>query len=101
MTRPPVHGIPDSPRITPHVAQNQYDTPKAKRRSAIDGRTTRHAGYTHSQRARKRIEEIFGWLKTVAGWRKSRFRGRERTEYGFRFALAAYNLARMPKLLAS
>jgi len=87
--------------ITPHVAQNQYDTPRAKRRSAIDGRTTRHAGYRHSQRIRKRIEEVFGWLKTVAGWRKSRFRGRERTEYGFRFALAAYNLARMPKLLAA
>ncbi len=61
-------------RITPHVAQNQYDTGSARRRSNIDGRTTRHPGYRASQRIRKRIEEIFGWLKTVAGWRKTRFR---------------------------
>jgi transposase len=52
-----------------------------------------------SQRIRKRIEEIFGWLNTVAGWRKSRFRGLGRTEHGFHLALAAYNLTRMPKLL--
>jgi hypothetical protein len=64
-----------------------------------DGRTTRHPGYAVSQRIRKRIEEIFGWLKTVAGWRKSRFRGLGRTEHGFHLALAAYNLTRMPKLL--
>ena len=70
-------------RITPHVPQNAYDTGTAKRRSNIDGRTTRHAGYAISQRVRKRIEEIFGWLKTVAGWRKSRFRGLDRTEWGF------------------
>ena len=57
-------------------------------------------GYAVSQRIRKRIEEIFGWLKTVAGWRKSRFRGLDRTEHGLHLALAAYNLARMPKLLA-
>lgn len=87
--------------ITPHLAQNQYDTDKARRRSNIDGRTTRHPGYAISQRIRKRIEEIFGWLKTVAGWRKSRFRGLDRTEYGFTLALAAYNLTRMPKLLAA
>jgi transposase len=87
--------------ITPHVARNEYDTGKARRRSAIDGRTTRHPGYAASQRLRKRIEEVFGWLKTVAGWRKSGFRGRERTEYGFTFALAAYNLVRMPKILAA
>jgi transposase len=87
--------------ITPHVAQNRYDTGKARRRSNIDGRTTRHPGYAISQRIRKRIEEIFGWLKTVAGWRKSRFRGLDRTEYGFTLALAAYNLTRMPKLLAA
>lgn len=86
-------------RITPHVAQNAYDTGKARRRSNIDGRTTRHPGYAVSQRVRKRIEEIFGWLKTVAGWRKSRFRGLDRTEHGLHFALAAYNLTRMPKLL--
>jgi transposase len=88
-------------RITPHVAQNAYDTGKAKRRSNIDGRTTRHAGYAASQKCRKRIEEIFGWLKTVACWRKSRFRGLERTAHGFHLALAAYNLARMPKLLVA
>ena len=88
-------------RITPHVAQNAYDTGKAKRRSNIDGRTTRHAGYAASQKCRKRIEEIFGWLKTVASWRKSRFRGLERTAHGFHLALAAYNLARMPNLLVA
>ena len=82
------------------MAQNAYDTGKARRRSNIDGRTTRHPGYAVSQRIRKRIEEIFGWLKTVASWRKSRFRGLDRTEHGLHLALAAYNLARMPKLLA-
>jgi transposase len=87
-------------RITPHVARNAYDTGKARRRSNIDGRTTRHPGYAASQRIRKRIEEIFGWLKTVAGWRKSRFRGLDRTEHGFHLALAAYNLTRMPKFPA-
>ncbi len=50
---------------------------------------------------RKRIEEIFGWLNTVAGWRKNRFRGLDRTEWGFTLALAAYNFTRMPKLLAN
>jgi transposase len=87
-------------RIRPHVAQNRYDTGTARRRSNIDGRTTRHPSYARSLRARKRIEEIFGWLKTVAGWRKTRFRGLDRTEWGFTLALAAYNLIRMPKLLA-
>ena len=87
-------------RITPHVAQNAYDTGRARRRSNVDGRTTRHPGYLVSQRIRKRIEEIFGWLKTVAGWRKSRFRGLDRTEHGLHLALAAYNLTRMPKLLS-
>jgi transposase len=86
--------------ITPHIAQNVYDTGKARRCSNIDGRTTRHPGYALSQKARKRIEEVFGWLKTVAGWRKSRFRGLDRTEWGFTLALAAYNLTRMTKLLA-
>jgi transposase len=86
--------------ITPHVAQNHYDTGAARRRSAIDGRTTRHPGYARSQRIRKRIEEVFGWLKTVAGWRKTRFRGLDRTEWGVPLALAADNLTRIPKLLA-
>ena len=85
--------------ITPHVTQNTYETDKAKRRSAIDGRTTRHPGYGVSQKKRKRIEEIFGWLKTIAGLRQSKFRGLERVGMSFTFALAAYNLIRIPKLL--
>ena len=68
--------------------------------STTDPEARLYPGYAVSQRIRKRIEEIFGWLKTVAGWRKSRFRGLDRTEHGLHLALAAYNLARMPKLLA-
>ena len=82
--------------VTPHVAQNT-----SGRRSAIDGRTTRHAGYGVSQRLRKRIEEAFGWIKTVAGQRKTRFRGHDRVGWAFTFAVAAYNLVRLPKLLAA
>jgi transposase len=82
--------------VRPHVAQNTN-----RRRSAIDGRTTRHAGYGMSQRIRKRIEEGFGWIKTVAGQRKTRFRGRDRVGWAFAFAAAAYNLVRLPKLLAA
>jgi transposase len=82
--------------VTPHVAQNT-----SGRRSAIDGRTTRHAGYGVSQRLRKRIEEAFGWIKTDAGQRKTRFRGRDRVGWAFTFAIAAYNLVRLPKLLAA
>lgn len=78
----------------PHVAQNTNG-----RRSAIDGRTTRHPGYAVSQRIRKRIEEVFGWTKTVAGQRKTRFRGLPRVRWAFTFAMAAYNLIRLPKLL--
>ena len=81
--------------VTPHVAQNT-----SGRRSAIDGRTTRHAGYAVSQRIRKRIEEAFGWIKTVAGQDKTRFRGVDRVDFAFTFAAAAYNLVRLPKLLA-
>jgi len=62
--------------ITPHIAQ----TRDKRRRSAVDGRTTRHDGYAVSQRIRKRIEEIFGWAKTVACFRKTRFRGQRRTQ---------------------
>ena len=83
-----------SMRVTPHVAQNTRG-----RRSAIDGRTTRHAGYAASQRIRKRIEEAFGWIKTVAGQRKTRFRGVARVGFAFTFAAAAYNLVRLPKLM--
>ncbi|MDQ0475462.1 IS5 family transposase [Labrys wisconsinensis] len=85
-----------SMKVTPHVAQNANG-----RRSAIDGRTTRHTGYAVSQRIRKRIEEAFGWIKTVAGQAKTRFRGRERVGWAFVFAAAAYNLARLPKLVVA
>lgn len=83
--------------ITPHVAQNV----KRSGGSAIDGRTTRHAGYEVSQRKRKRIEECFGWLKTVALVRKVRHRGLEKVGWVFTFAAAAYNLVRMRNLLAN
>ncbi len=82
--------------VTPHVAQNQTG-----RRSAIDGRTTRHPGYALSQRIRKRIEEAFGWAKTVAGLRKMRHRGRPKVGWQFTLAMAAYNLVRLPKLPAA
>lgn len=81
--------------VTPHVAQNQ-----SGRRSAIDHRTTRHVGYAISQRIRKRIEEVFGWAKTVAGLRKLRHRGLPKIDWQFTLALAAYDLIRLPKLLA-
>jgi IS5 family transposase len=83
-----------SMNATPHVAQNT-----SRRSSAIDGRTTRHPGYAVSQRIRKRGEEAFGWMKTVAGQERTKFRGRERVGWAFSFAAAAYNLARLPKLL--
>ena len=80
--------------ITPHVAQNDTN-----RKSAIDRRTTRHPGYAVSMRKRKRVEEIFGWMKTVALVRKTRHRGLERVDWMFAFAAAAYNLVRMRNLL--
>ena len=80
-------------KVTPHVAQND-----SNRRSAIDERTTRHEGYAVSQRKRKRVEEVFGWMKTVALQRKTRFRGLERVGWMFTFAAAAYNLVRMRNL---
>jgi transposase len=82
---------------TPHVAQNH----KRAGGSAIDGRTTRHAGYRLSQQKRKRIEEVFGWLKTVGMLRKTRHRGLLKVGWVFTFAAAAYNLVRMRNLLAS
>ena len=81
--------------VTPHVAQHT-----TKRSSAIDGRTTRHAGYLVSQRERKRIEEIFGWLKQIGLLRKTRHRGVARVGWMFTFGLAVYNLVRMRNLLA-
>jgi len=79
--------------VVPHVAQNT-----SGRRSAIDERTTRHAGYKVSQRVRKRVEEIFGWMKSVGGFRRTRFKGKERTQLAARFVGAAYNLLRIAKL---
>jgi IS5 family transposase len=82
--------------VTPHVAQNV----KRNGGSAIDGRTTRHGAYGISQRKRKRIEECFGWLKTIALMRKVQHRGLEKAGWMFTFAAAAYNLVRMRNLLA-
>ena len=85
---------------TPHVAQHNYLTKTGRRRrSSIDGRATRHPGYAISQRRRKLVEEAFGWIKTVAGQAKTRFRGLERIGWSFSLAAAAYNLIRLPKLL--
>jgi transposase len=80
--------------VTPHVAQNT-----TKRRSAIDGRTTRHVGYAVSQRKRKRIEEIFGWMKTIGLLRKLRHRGGPTVAWIFRFTAAAFNLIRIRNLV--
>jgi IS5 family transposase len=82
--------------VTPHVAQ----AITATRGSCVDGRTTRHAGYAVSLRVRKRIEEGFGWLKTVAGLAQVKLRGLARVDGAFVLGLAAYNLVRLPKLLA-
>lgn len=81
---------------TPHVSQNDTN-----RRSAIDARTTRHPGYRLSTIKRKRIEEPFGWMKTVGGLRKTRHRGRLLVEWFFVFTATAYNLIRIPKILAA
>jgi len=82
--------------VSPHVTQNTKG-----RRSAIDGRTTRHPGYAVSLRIRKRIEEVFGWVKTSAGLSKTRHRGLDRVGWSFTLTVAAYNLVRLPKLLAT
>jgi hypothetical protein len=81
--------------VTSHVTQNTNG-----RNSAIDGRTTRHEGYTRSLSCRGRIEEIYGWLKTVGGHRKTRYRGEELVGWMFHLGLAAYNLVRMRKLVS-
>jgi transposase len=83
-----------SMNVVPHVAA------KIKH-SAIDGRTTRHEGYRVSQRIRKRIEEAFGWAKTIGGMAKTKHRGLERVGWQFTFTIAAYNLIRLPKLLGA
>jgi len=79
--------------FTPHVAQNT-----TRQRSAIDGRTTRHAGHAVSMRIRKRIEEPFGWIKTSGGGRKLRYLGRQRNRAWFKLTAAAYNLIRITAL---
>src|SRR5207245_9182905 len=81
------------PERSAHVAQNT-----ANRSSAIDRRTTRHAGYEVSQQKRKRIEEVFGWLKTIGLMRQTRHRGRRRVGWMFVFSLAVYNLVRIRNL---
>ena len=81
--------------VTPHIAQTR-DT---RRRSAVDARTTRHAGYLVSQRKRKLVEEIFGWMKTFGGFRRSRFIGRRRTQLAGTIVAATYNLLRICRLL--
>jgi IS5 family transposase len=80
--------------LTPHVAQNT-----TRRASAIDGRTTRHAGYGVSQHKRKRVEEVFGWVKTVALLRKTRHRGVRRVGWLFTLAAALYNLVRIRNVI--
>jgi len=79
--------------VTPHVARRQWTT--------LDKRTTRHAGYQVSQRIRKRVEEIFGWIKTVGGGRKLRYKGIARNQLWAELTTAAYNLVRMAKLMAA
>ena len=82
--------------VTPHVAQY---TPTVHRRSAIDGRTTRHPGYAISQQKRKLVEQGFGWMKTIGGLRKLRHRGGPLVSWVFTFAAAAYNIVRLRRLL--
>ncbi len=83
--------------VTPHVTQNT-----ARRGgSAIDGRTTRHAGYAKSQHARPRVEPAFGWLKTIAWLRKIKLRGLPKVDWLVVFASAAFNLRRLTNLMAA
>lgn len=87
--------------VTPHVAIDGHVRKSGRpRKTAVDGRVTRHPGYETSQRCRKRIEEVFGWIKSQAGLAKVKLRGRARVDAAFTLALAAYNLIRLPKLLA-
>ena len=82
--------------VTPHIAQNT-----TRRRSAVDGRTTRHEGYEISQRKRKRVEEVFGWAKVVGTIRKVKVRGHARVSAVFTFAMAAYNIVRIRNIMKS
>lgn len=88
-------------KVTPHIAiDGHVRVSGMPRKTAIDGRTTRHPGYAVSQRKRKRIEEIFGWTKAVGGVAQVKVRGLAKVKATFTFAVAAYNLLRLPKLLA-
>ena len=88
--------------VTPHIARNDHLTKTGKRRkTAIDRRTTRHPGYGVSLRIRKRIEEAFGWIKTIGGLAQTRHRGIPRVGWMFTLAAAAYNLVRIPKLVTA
>lgn len=88
--------------VTPHIAIDGHVTKTGKtRKTAVDRRITRHSGYAISQVIRKRIEEPFGWIKTVAALRKTRHRGTARVGWMFTLAMTAYNLVRLPKLLAA
>ena len=86
--------------VTPHIAINGAVSKLGQvRKTAIGRRTTRHVGYTISQRIRKRIEEVFGWIKSQAGMAKTKLRGTPKVGAAFTFAVAAYNLIRIPKLM--
>ena len=88
--------------VAPHIAVHGVVSKTGKvRKTAIDARTLRHAGYAVSQRVRKRIEEVFGWIKKPGGLAKTKLRGRAKVEAAFAFAVAACNLIRLPKLLAA
>ena len=89
-------------KVTPHISVNGTVSKLGKaRKTAMDQRTLRHAGYTISQRCRKRIEEIFGWVKKPGGFAKTMLRGRPKVEAAFTFTVIAYNLIRIPKLIAA
>jgi hypothetical protein len=95
-----VHDLRDR-SVTPHIAiDGHVSKTGVVRKTAVDGRTKRHIGYEISQRCRKRIEEVFGRIKSSAGLAKVKLRGRDRVDAAFTLALAAYNLIRLPKLLA-
>ena len=88
--------------VSPHIAIDGHVRVTGKpRKTSVDGRVTRHSGYSVSQCCRKRIEEVFGWIKSSAGLAKVKLRGRDRVDAAFTLALAAYNLIRLPKLLAA
>lgn len=89
-------------KVTPHVTNDgRISETGVKRKTAVDARTIRHPGYAANLKVRKRIEEIFGWAKTAGGIDKVKARGIAKVKAVFTFAIAAYNLIRIPKLLAA